>query len=388
MRTRTLKYGTALLVCLLGLTAWQPGISNSASHSSATSGGTVTIGVVEHLTGPSAYYGTGEVKAMRAATDYFNSQGGILHKKLQLDVVDDADNPAQSVTVVRKLASNSAIPIIMGPTNAPSDEADAPVAASLHIPEIANTGGVSCMKGGWGWTTFLPYSRIAKVVLSKYFKATHQTRAALLTQNNNIAFTGLIPYIKTDLKKLGVQLVANTEYPQGTLDFSSQITTIKAAKPQVVLLDMIDVDAARFMVQARKDGLTTPWVVPNNSEATSTLKNLAGGAALGMITAALLNPKSSSPRFQAYKTWIHKLYHEDLDPTTINGWDSMILMRDAIQKAGAFDRAKIESAIQHTKSFNGAAGKYVQHSCDEFWQQAVGVDQLTSKGYVPWKGKS
>jgi branched-chain amino acid transport system substrate-binding protein len=384
MRSFALKFSTIALVCAVCAVSWQPIGFGSARNVALAAGGTQTIGVVEHLTGPSAYYGTGEVQAMRAATAYFNSTGGILGKQIQLQVVDDADNPAQSVTVVRKLASDSSIPIIMGPTNAPSDEADAPVAASLHIPLIANTGGVTCMKGGWGWTTFLPYFQIAKVVLTAYFKKTHQTRVALLTQNNNIAFTGLIPYIQRDLKQLGVKLVANVAYPQGTVDFSSEVSTIKAANPQAVLLDMIDVDAARFMVQARSAGLTTPWVVPNNSEATSTLKSVAGGAAIGMVTAALLNPNSKTSAYRAYNKWILKLYHKSLDPTTINGWDSMILMRDVIKKAKAFNRAKIENAIVHTKKFSGAAGKYVQHSCGEYWQQKVGVAKLTTQGYVPW----
>jgi len=154
-----------------------------------------------------------------------------------------------------------------------------------------------------------------------------------------------------------------------------------------VMLDMIDVDAARFTVQARKAGLTARWVVPNNSEATPKLEQLAGGSALGMVGPAIFNPKSTAPQFKAYITWTHKLYHADLDPTTINGWDSVLLMQQAIQKAGAFDRVKIRNALTSMSGFTGAAGIYKHQNGWQYAQQTIGVLELTKNGFVPWHGQ-
>jgi branched-chain amino acid transport system substrate-binding protein len=153
------------------------------------------------------------------------------------------------------------------------------------------------------------------------------------------------------------------------------------------MLDMIDVDAARFMVQARKAGLKARWVVPNNSEATPKLTQLAGGSALGLVGPAIFNPKSKTPQFKAYMTWTHKLYHADLDPTTINGWDSVLLMQQAIKKAGAFDRQKIKNALDAITGFTGAAGTYKHKNGWQFAQQTIGVVELTKAGYVPWHGQ-
>lgn len=353
----------------------------------APNSGTVTIGVIEHLTGPSAYYGTGETKSIKAAVAYLNSKGGILGKKIKLQVLDDADNPAQSVPLVRKFASNSSIPLILGPTNAPSDEADGPVAAQTHIPEIENTGGPANVKGGWAWIVFAPYPQYAHVVVNTYFKTSHDKTAALVTQSNNIAFTQLVSPIQDQLKSLGVKLVANISYTQGTQDFSSQITQLKQANPAAVMLDMIDVDAARFMVQARQAGMNARWVVPNNSEATPKLTQLAGGSALGLVGPAIFNPKSKTPQFKAYIAWTHKLYHAALDPTTINGWDSVLLMEQAIKKAGAFDRQKIKNALDSIRGFTGAAGTYKHQNGWQFAQQTIGVVELTKAGYVPWHGQ-
>jgi branched-chain amino acid transport system substrate-binding protein len=382
--------GVALVLGVFALLVVSSGSSalGATGAARAKTSGAVTIGVIEHLTGPSAYYGTGEVKSIKAAVAYLNSTGGILGKQINLQVLDDADNPAQSVPLVRKFASDSSIPLILGPTNAPSDEADGPIAAQQHIPEIENTGGPSEVKGGWAWIVFAPYPQYAKVVVNTYFSKTHEKTAALVTQSNNVAFTQLVSPIESQLKSLGVKLAANIQYTQGTIDFSSQITQLKAAHPQAVLLDMIDVDAARFMVQARKAGLTARWVVPNNSEATPKLKERAGGSALGLVGPAIFDPKSTTPQFKAYETWIHKLYHADLDPTTINGWDSVILMKQAIVKAGAFDRSKIQAALKSIPGFVGAAGSYKQQLGWQFAQQTIGVVELTKTGYVPWHGQS
>ena len=383
----TRRIGIAVASLVLGIAAAVAGVAAHGATAGDKASGSVTIGVIEHLTGPSAYYGTGETKSIKAAVAYLNAQGGILGKQIKLQVLDDADNPAQSVPLVRKFASDSSIPLILGPTNAPSDEADGPVAAQTHIPMIENTGGPANVKGGWAWIVFAPYPQYAHVVVNTYFKTTHEKSAALLTQSNNVAFTQLVKPIQSQLKGLGVKLVANVSYTQGTVDFSSQITQIKQAKPSAVLLDMIDVDAARFMVQARKAGLTSRWVVPNNSEATPKLRELAGGSALGLVGPAIFNPKSTAPAFKAYMTWTHKLYHADLDPTTINGWDSVILMKQAIQKAGAFDREKIKRALDSMSGFIGAAGTYKHQNGWQYAQQTIGVVELTKAGYVPWHGQ-
>lgn len=386
-RARTSRrIGIAVASLVVGVAA---AVAGFAAHGAAADNkaGSVTVGVIEHLTGPSAYYGTGETKSIKAAVAYMNSTGGILGKQIKLQVLDDADNPAQSVPLVRKFASNSSIPLILGPTNAPSDEADGPVAAQSHIPEIENTGGPANVKGGWAWIVFAPYPQYAHVVVNTYFKTTHQKSAALLTQSNNVAFTQLVDPIKSQLKGLGVKLVADISYTQGTVDFSSQITQLKRAKPAAVLLDMIDVDAARFMVQARKAGLKSRWVVPNNSEATPKLRQLAGGSALGLVGPAIFDPKSKAPEFKAYIKWTHKLYHDDLDPTTINGWDSVLLMKKAIQKAGAFDRGKIKDALTAMSGFTGAAGTYKHQNGWQYAQQTIGVVELTKAGYVPWHGQ-
>lgn len=370
-------------VAIASAAALAAGMFGTTTANAAT-GGSVTIGVIEHETGPSAYYGLGEIKAFKAAVSYVNAHGGVLGQTLTLRILDDSDNPSLSVNDVRTLAGDPSIPAILGPTNAPDDEADSPVASSLKIPEIFNAGGVTSLAGGWGWIVFPPYSDLATITLDSYFRATHQKTAALLTQSNNVAFTSLIPLIKTQLAKLGVKLVANIEYPEGTQNFSSYISTIMAGKPAVVLLDMIDTDAASFMVQARNAGLESRWVVPNNSEATSTLAKLAGNAAVGMVSPQLYNPASKAPAFVTYSKTIQATYHTQLDPTTIYGWDSVLLLRDAINKAGAFNRAKIEAALKSTSTFVGAAGLYKKVGT-EFQQQAVGLEILTKSGYVAWK---
>ncbi len=104
---RTRRVATAVAMVAVVLVAGIAGLAAQGATAGGRAGGSVTIGVIEHLTGPSAYYGTGETKAIKAAVAYLNSKGGILGKQINLQVLDDADNPSQSVPLVRKFASDS-----------------------------------------------------------------------------------------------------------------------------------------------------------------------------------------------------------------------------------------------------------------------------------------
>jgi len=389
-RHSTAVAGTAAALTLLaaGCASGGPGGSSSSGGSSAPSsnGSTVTVGLIEHETGPSAFYGQTEIKGIKAAAKVINSEGGILGKKITFDIQDDADTPAKSVQAVKQLAANSAISVILGPTNAPSDLADAPVASQQRIPEIFNTGGVASLSGDYGYTVLMPYPYMATYTLDKFFGATKDKTAAVVTQSNNEAFTSIQGVISNELKKLGVKVVADTSYQQGTEDFSSIIAPIKSKQPQAVILNMIDVDAARFVSQARQAGVTAQWVGSTNSELTSAMQKAPGNSANQMVLSGVYDESQPSQALSQYLSTTKQLYGDSLLSVAVYGYDSVFLLKKAVEQAGAWDRQKINTALQQITSFSGAAGTYKKNKGNQFWQTQPPMEILKNGQFSAFEG--
>src|SRR5258708_37131372 len=73
----------------------------------------ISIGVAGPMTGQYATFGTQLRNGAEAAVADINAAGGVLGKKLKLEVGDDACDPKQARTIAQKVA-NAKIPFVAG----------------------------------------------------------------------------------------------------------------------------------------------------------------------------------------------------------------------------------------------------------------------------------
>ncbi len=72
------------------------------------------LGVLTPLTGAGAFDGPRMLKAIRSVVDEVNAGGGLLGRRIELQVEDDQTNPDAAVRAARKLIDIDKIPVIMG----------------------------------------------------------------------------------------------------------------------------------------------------------------------------------------------------------------------------------------------------------------------------------
>src|SRR5574337_1315909 len=79
------------------------------STSSLAANGTVKVGVIEMLTGGSAFYGNAVLEGIKVAEAEINASGGINGKKLELAIMDNASDNAQAAALTAQLAKDKSI---------------------------------------------------------------------------------------------------------------------------------------------------------------------------------------------------------------------------------------------------------------------------------------
>ena len=62
------------------------------------------------------------------------------------------------------------------------------------------------------------------------------------------------------MKKAGIQVVADVPSEQGQTDFSPDVSKINRSGAQAVFVYMNEEEDARFLKEAKKEGLTVPLV--------------------------------------------------------------------------------------------------------------------------------
>src|SRR5690242_19521860 len=77
-------------------------------------GNTVKVGAITSVTGSQAAFGEAHKNGYAIALDEINSKGGVLGKKLELDIYDDQSKPDQAVQGVSKLVDQDRVPVLLG----------------------------------------------------------------------------------------------------------------------------------------------------------------------------------------------------------------------------------------------------------------------------------
>ena len=83
------------------------------------------------------------------------------------------------------------------------------------------------------------------------------------------------------MAKHNIKVVADVSTELGATDFSADVIKVKAAKADAIFLYINEEECARFLKEAKKQGIKTP-IVGETTVLSQKVIDLAGGAAEGV----------------------------------------------------------------------------------------------------------
>jgi branched-chain amino acid transport system substrate-binding protein len=342
---------------------------------------TVRIGVVQPTTGPVAYDGNIYVNTVKMLVDDMNAKGGILGKKIELFVEDGACNPAQSVNAAEKLVTRDKVVALLGAFCSTSTAAMMEVAKKHKIPHI--TGISTAAQLTEQGNPYFFRAVATTPMLGNAFggvlpAAVKSKRFAFLVLNDDWGRSMVASYPKA-IEKAGGEIVATEFFQQSDLQFLSQITKVKAANPDAIVLAANTQQAAALSKQIRELGVTVPLIGEGSWTSDSYLK-LAGPASDGVYGLVEYVYTIKNPINDAFVKEFQAKLKEN--PTKFAGaaHNAIHIMVDAIKRAGAADPEKIRAALEKT-DYNGLVGNIKFDDKHQAYGQTVYLAHV--KGGVP-----
>jgi branched-chain amino acid transport system substrate-binding protein len=167
---------------------------------------------------------------------------------------------------------------------------------------------------------------------------------------------GLTNIAKDYLAKNGATIVKEQSYSSGDKDFRAQLTDLKAAAPDVIIITGYYPEASLIAKQARQFGIKAILVGGDGWDGSSLIP-VGGKAIEGAFFSNHFSVEDTSPIVQTFVQKYKQKYNAVPDAFAALGYDAMKLLADAISRAGAADPEKIRAAIQETENFPGVSGK-------------------------------
>ena len=319
------------------------------SGSALAKSDTIKIGVIQPLTGPLAFNGNNNVNGAKLAVAEINARGGVLGKKIELVVEDGQCKPADSVNAAEKLIVRDKVPAIMGAFCSGATAAVMPVAERYKVPLVTGVSSnpkLTEVLHPWFFRNAETELMTAQAFAGILYNEKGMKKIYYLAVNDDWG-RGTVAAFSETFKKLGATNVGVEYINRAANDYYTPLTKIRAKNPDVMVV-VAETQAGSIIVkQAKELGLKTR-IFGVGAWATPTFMNLAGDAGNGLLAGVVYASTMKSDRNKAFVARFKKVYNELPGKYSAAGYNTINIIAQAIERAGAAEPAKIRDALEKT----------------------------------------
>jgi len=307
----------------------------------------VTVAVAGPMTGREAVFGRQMKDGAELAVADINAAGGLLGKKLKLEVDDDACDPKQARSVAEKISS-ARIPFVAGHYCSSSSIPASEAYAEGNVLQItpASTNPTFTERGLWN--TFRVCGRddqqgqVAGAYLAKSFRGKN---IAILNDKTTYG-KGLADETKKAMNAAGVQEKVFESYNKGESDFNALVSKMKAANVDAVFVGGYHQEAGLILRQMRDQGMKTV-LMAGDALADKEFAAITGAAGEGTLMTFGSDPRKR-PTAAAI---VDRFKAKGIDPEgyTLYSYAAFQIWSQAVKKTGTFDPKKVAETIRAGK---------------------------------------
>jgi ABC-type branched-subunit amino acid transport system substrate-binding protein len=290
--------------------------------------------------------------AINIAVDQINEAGGIAGKEVDVVFYDTASLPERGTAAMEYLVTQECVVGVVGEYHSSAGIAMMEIANKYHIPVVfAETWNDNISGSGYPEVfRVAPTSSIVAKADAEYIDALGAEFVVIVSENTDYG----VPAAEATAARLAEKGIDSETYlsDKGTPDYSSVITRIQAGtSPDVVLVLITGEDSYNFENQAIEQGLMPDEdtvcianqvaIQPQFWEAVPD-GNYCVFRKVGLVP-ALANEVTT--RFEETYRKKFEIFPESF---TLEAYDSMMLMADAIERAGSLDPDAIITALEET----------------------------------------
>jgi branched-chain amino acid transport system substrate-binding protein len=333
-------------------------LSLATSGCGKSSGDTIKVGEFASLTGKEATFGISSHEGTLLAIEEINAAGGVLGKKLELLTEDTQSKPGEPATVVNKLISRDGVVGILGEVASSRSLEAAPICQQNKIPMVSpsSTNPKVTEVGDYIFRVCFIDPFQGTVMANFATKSLKATKVAVFTDVKSDYSKGLAKFFKEQFVKNGGQIVVELDFNGGDKDFKAQLTAIKAANPEGVFIPGYYTDAALIAIQAKQLGLNVPLFGGDGWE-SEKLTEIGKDAVEGHYFSTHYSPEVGSELSKQFVENYRKRWNgKNPDALAACGYDSALVLVDAIKRAGTTDSLKVRDALAGTKDFQAVTG--------------------------------
>jgi branched-chain amino acid transport system substrate-binding protein len=344
---------------------WQFGLALAMSVAllGTASAQDIVVGVAGPMTGNEGSFGRQLKNGAEQAVADINAAGGVLGKKLKLEIGDDACDPKQAKSVGEKF-SGMKVPFVAGhycsSSSIPASDAYAEGGVLQITP--ASTNPAFTERGLWNVFRVCGRDDQQGAFIASYLLKHYKGKNIAIVDDQSTYGAGLATEVKKALNKGGIKEKLKDSYNKGDNDFSALASKLKRDKIDIIFVGGYHKEAGQILRQMRAQGLKTT-LIAGDSLADKEYASITGAAGEGTLFTFGPDPRKKPTAAAIVK----KFKDKGIDPEgyTLYTYAAFQIWSQAVAKAGTTDPKKVAETIR--------AGK---------WDTVLGTISYDKKGDI------
>ena len=301
----------------------------------------VQVGVVQSLSGGASVYGKSTLQGIELAVDEINqSQDGVHFAVTLVDDSSDVDTGTEAFQTL----SDRKVTAIIGPTLSNVALEAMPVAQKASIPVLGATttaDGITDI-GNYVFQVALTEAAVVPAAIARANQDAPIKLAALIFDSSDAFSRSSANAMRNGIEAIGGQIssevdVANTEIAAALPDLHGQPL-------DAVLITPLLAKSADVVKALRNDGFQQV-LIGGNSFNSPDMATATGGAVEGTYVGAAWNSDEDTTASKDFVAAYTKRFQSAPDQFAAQGYSSVYLLLDAVQRAGSTSGAAVRDAL-------------------------------------------
>lgn len=260
------------------------GLAVGMMATTATHANTITFAIAAPFTGALTQYGEMVKQGVDTAVEQINADGGVLGKKIEVVLMDDACEPKQGPVVANRIV-NDEIGYVIGHVCSGATIAAADIYNDEGVVMISPSATAPAVTDGKNYESiFRTIGRddqqgpaAAKMIIEQI-----KPKKVAVIHDKQSYGQGIATAVKNDLEKANIEVVLFEGINAGDSDYSAVITKLKGNGAEFVYYGGYHPEMGLLLRQGAEQSLTIPFMGPEGV-GNPDINAIAGDAVEGML---------------------------------------------------------------------------------------------------------
>ena len=315
----------------------------------------IKIGIPVGLSGANSVVAPSVVQSAELAVEEINAQGGLLGKKLALEVADDGSGAAGAQKAFDSLIFQKKVDVLISMETSAARNAGLPIVTRGKTPFIYTSfyEGRSCNKYMYV-NAWVPDQQVAPIV--DYFNKNYKAKTFFLVGSDYAFGRGMLEFTRGYVEKTGGKVVGEEYLPMDGSDWTSVISKLKASGADALITSTAGgAPNVTLTKQLRAAGVKIPY--GNLAVDEGTAKSM-GTDADGIFIAGSYFTNIDSPKNKAFMAAMQKKFGANLktpNDLSVPQYEAVWAYKMAVEKAGSTQADKVIPALAQV-AYEGPRG--------------------------------